>query len=132
MPNNVSNGYFDSLDIMVELVINSAEKVNLAQLLLLGVEGIVICSIAVLYITMLTRQVAGYRYNGEHGCCAACACNQLHARAERSCAGGITRTMVCVTFVGPVLYLNALVHSSTSAAPARHAFHVPLQSTPSS
>lgn len=65
MPANVSNGYFDTLDLMVVLVINSADMVILAQLLLLTVEGVVVCALAVMYMALLTRQVAAYRYNGK-------------------------------------------------------------------
>ena len=50
-------GYLWTLDDMVGYVIDQAGKVNSVQVIIMIVEGCVLCSIAVLYIWILTKQV---------------------------------------------------------------------------
>ena len=83
-------GYLWTLDDMVNYVINQAGQVNNVQVIVMIVEGCVLCSVAVLYVWFLTKEVCACV------CVRACAHACVRVRNACVCACECVHAYACV------------------------------------
>lgn len=57
MPNVVAESYLDTMDNMVQWTLDGAERVNRVQMVVLVMEGVVLCGLALFYMWVLSLQV---------------------------------------------------------------------------